>query len=1099
MTCANTRFRTALFLMPLMFFVGIAAGQVANTKADPDAEASTPAGNDAYADAAASQNNGEFAKAAGEWSTFVKNFADDPLVPKAKHYLGVCLLQTGEYSRASTILKELTKTDPKHDQIEETYINLGWSHYMLGAQGDAGRLQEAADVFFSYVRQFPEGDLVDQALFYQGESLYQAGKVEKAVEIFQQMVEEHGDSSLRAEGLYALATSRQEIGQRVAAVKNLKAFLKKYDDHVLVGDVSFRLAHAYQQDGELAKAAEYFGRAAKDKDFDAADQAAYQHAFCLSSLKRYEEAAAEYVYLVEEHPESPLAHQATLDAGRCYYRAERNDDAARWLRLVVETDEITRIEAAHWLNRIYLEQADLEMATRVARAGVDWAATNKAAAKAQLSDPDGKANFPYLPELKLDYALTIAKVAGQYDVAMDAYRQVYTEYPESPTAPIALFKAAQFASTNGKHETSIKLADEFLSRFEDHEFAEKVTKLKAKSTLLVDKPAVAESAARELIAAKADVQSPELRIKLAQVLYGKKKYQEAIDAVGNVDDIETGPERARIQHLVGDCNLKLKQYDKAIEALSDSVASDRSGAHIPQVWHRLARAFHGSGDTMNAKRAYKRLLGDHPEHPRCQSALFELAEVELAEKENEGAIQHYGELLRKFPDTKFKAAAMLGKGTAEMDSSKFQAAVATFSSLLDLDIEPATANRARFLRGVCRQKVGDHQASIQDIEAFLASNPAPDQRSDAQLTWAVCQIELGNWRDASQTLSRIAVENPSYPRADQATYYAGWAAQSRGEDDAALQYFTRVADEYPESPLVAESSFHVGDMAYDRKAFDEALDRFQTAYDKASDDSVREKSAHKLGWTNFQLGNYEPARANFSVQVTDYPNGEFVADGKFMMAECLVKTGGLQEAAEVYESLRGNKSLKPEAMELVCLHAGQTHNRLENYKEALGWLKMFAEEYSDSPRVATAAYEAGLAFRALGEYDQAVKSLSAAARKDDGELGARARYYLGNVYASKNELGRALREYQSVMYGYGGENASPAIRKWQAKAGFEAGENASLLAQSPTRNDRDQWMVRARKFYRFVVDQHGDTPTALEAGARLERIASLADPGTIRR
>ena len=1100
MTClvrmrAIPRF-TLLPLMLLMLSVSVASGQVADIKADADAEASTPAANDAWTDAATSQNKGDFAKAAGGWASFAKNFAGDPLVPKAKHYLGVCLLQIGEYTKASVVLAALTKSDPEHDQIEESYINLGWSYYMPGAQGDAGRLKAAADVFSSYVRKFPDGKLADQALFYQGESYYQAGEIEKAVEVFQQMVEEHGDSSLRAEGLYALATSRQEIGQRVLAIKNLKTFLKKYEDHALVSDVSFRLAHTLQQDKELELAAKYYARAAADKEFDAADQAAYQNAYCLSGLKRYKEAAAEYVYLVEEHPESPLAHQATLDAGRSYYRAKRTNEAARWLRMVVDSDEITRIEAAHWLNRIYLQQEDLELATRVARAGVDWSATNIAKAKAQAADPEGKVNFPYLSELKLDYAQTISKVAGQYDVAMDAFAQVYTEFPKSPAAPIAIFKAAQFANANGNHEQSIDLANQFLQRYPDHELADKVTKLKATCTLLVDKPGVAENAARELIAANADEQSPELRIKLAQVLYSKKKYQEAIDAVGDVDAIESATERSRIQHLIGDCNLKLKKYDEAIAALSGSIASDREGRHVPQVWHRLGRAFVGSGDLSNAKRAYKRLLSDHPTHPRCQSALFELAEVELAGKENDGAITHYKELLNKFPQTRLKAAALLGKGTAEMDSAEFKTAVATFSSLLNLDIAPEIATRARFLRGVCRQKVGDHAASIEDIDAFLATNPAPDQRSDAQLTWAVCQIELGNWQEAEQTLNQIEVDNPSYPRADQSTYYAGWAAQSRGEHEAALKYFTKVTDEYPDSNLVAESSFHIGDIAYSKRSFDEALGRFQTAYDKSTDDSVREKSGYKLGWTNYHLGNFERARASFAVQVADFPNGEFASDGRFMMAECLVKTDGLREAVEAYELLRDDESIGDDAMELVCLHAGQSYNRLKEYKAALGWLKIFSTKFPDSDRVATAAYEAGLAYRALGEYDLAIKSLGTAARKDKTEVGARARFYLGSVFASKKELGRAMREYQSLMYGYGGEKASPAVKKWQSRAGLEAGKSASLLAESPTRDDREQWLARAQKFYRFVVDRHGESEAAGEAGSQLDRIASMADPGT---
>jgi len=89
-----------------------------------------------------------------------------------------------------------------------------------------------------------------------------------------------------------------------------------------------------------------------------------------------------------------------------------------------------------------------------------------------------------------------------------------------------------------------------------------------------------------------------------------------------------------------------------------------------------------------------------------------------------------------------------------------------------------------------------------------------------------------------------------------------------------------------------------------------------------------------------------------------------------------------------------------------------------------------------------------------------------------------------------------MREYQSLMYGYGGEDASPAVRKWQAKAGLEAGKSASLLAESPTRDDRELWLARSRKFFRYVVDRHSGSDSAIDAVTRLDRIASMMDSST---
>src|SRR5258707_617011 len=54
-----------------------------------------------FADAATLQNNNAYDVAVEEWEKFLKNYAKDPLAPKAQHYLGVCQLQLKQYDKAA--------------------------------------------------------------------------------------------------------------------------------------------------------------------------------------------------------------------------------------------------------------------------------------------------------------------------------------------------------------------------------------------------------------------------------------------------------------------------------------------------------------------------------------------------------------------------------------------------------------------------------------------------------------------------------------------------------------------------------------------------------------------------------------------------------------------------------------------------------------------------------------------------------------------------------------------------------------------------------------------------------------------------------------
>ncbi|MFN5947368.1 MAG: tetratricopeptide repeat protein, partial [Pirellulaceae bacterium] len=91
-----------------------------------------------YADAASYQNNSAFDLAIVEWESLLKEFPNDPLVPKIQHYLAICYLRVDppRLDQASRLLTEsLPKGAP--ELREEALVHLGWS-YWKGAQVNAG-------------------------------------------------------------------------------------------------------------------------------------------------------------------------------------------------------------------------------------------------------------------------------------------------------------------------------------------------------------------------------------------------------------------------------------------------------------------------------------------------------------------------------------------------------------------------------------------------------------------------------------------------------------------------------------------------------------------------------------------------------------------------------------------------------------------------------------------------------------------------------------------------------------------------------------------------------------------------------------------------
>src|SRR6185436_1320788 len=177
--------------------------------AQEKAAASSEEAKKSFADAATLQNNNAFELAVEEWEKYLKNYAKDPLAPKAKHYLGVCQLQLKQYDKAAAAFTAVIANNPKFELLEDSYINLGSSQYALALAGTAGMYEKASGTFAASYKQFPMGKYADSALFYQGESQYALGKKAEAVGAYGELLKKFEKTKHRGDALYALGVAQE--------------------------------------------------------------------------------------------------------------------------------------------------------------------------------------------------------------------------------------------------------------------------------------------------------------------------------------------------------------------------------------------------------------------------------------------------------------------------------------------------------------------------------------------------------------------------------------------------------------------------------------------------------------------------------------------------------------------------------------------------------------------------------------------------------------------------------------------------------------------------------------------------------------------------
>jgi TolA-binding protein len=349
---------------------------------------------------------------------------------------------------------------------------------------------------------------------------------------------------------------------------------------------------------------------------------------------------------------------------------------------------------------------------------------------------------------------------------------------------------------------------------------------------------------------------------------------------------------------------------------------------------------------------------------------------------------------------------------------------------------------------------------------------------------------------AAQTFETLLEDDPKYAAMDKVLYELAWAYKSQEKPAEALSNFAKLAADYPQSPLAGEALFHVGEDRYQNAKYQEAASSYAQSKQAAGKSELGEKATYKLGWSHYQLKQYDEALEQFTEQVETYPESSLVADGMFMRAECLFKLENFQEALPVFtaaqQALAANENASPDIKVLLLLHGGQSAAQLKQWDESLAFLESIPADFPTSTYVPEALYEIAWVKQNQGKPDEALTLYEQAATKSRGDVGARSRFMLGELYFTDKKYDKAIPEFQRAMFGFGGDNAPAEVKKWQAKSGYEAGRCAEVqIAETTDPAARAKLIANAKEFYNYVVQKHPQDPLAAEAQKRLEVLATL--------
>ncbi len=1075
--CAVDRIgRVGLLIVILGLCPVMAVGQEKKKTPAAAPAKSSPEALTAYSDAANYQSKMAFELAAEEWARFLQRFGDDPLVPRALHYRGVCLVQVKQFVEAINAFQAVVSKYPKFEMLEETYLNLGWSQYSLGQAGDKNRYVQAIETFGKLEAAYPKGKEVDQALFFKAESYYALGKKKESAITYGKLVTVYPKSKLRPDSLYALGVTLEEMAQWKQAKKAYEMFQAGYPKHELATEVRMRLAESILQSGDAKAAEAMFAEVAAVIGFPAVDHALMRQAYSAARQGKDLAAAKLYASLVERFPKSANVAEASLSAGRSYLRANQVEEATPWFDRVLAAGGAAAVEAAHWRCRVYLRNKQIDEALKMANTTLA-----------------GAGDAPFVPNLRLDKADALYETTTGKEQALKEYLALAEAFPKHEVGPTAIYNAA-FAALELKHfDQATELAGRFLAAHPGHALTPDVRYIVAECKVQTDAYEQAEAIYRQILVSAPE--HPELalwRVRLGLVLYLQKKYQDSIDLLAPLaPKLQKPALKAEALYLVGVSQFELKQYEPAAGSLQASLSADGQWRQADETRLYLARVQKQMNQLPAAVASLSGLIKDFPASVVLDQAYYYLGEYHYAANRFPEAVAAYDQVLAKYGKSPLVPYSLYGKGWSQMKAGEFAQAIAAFTTLIDKYPTHTLKHDALFARGMGYRQTQKYLEAIADMNNVLLDNDDAAQHADALYERGLAEALAKQFQKAAVTYAALLQQHPDYANADKVLYELAWAQKSQADGAAAAKAFADLAAKYPRSPLAAEALFHVGENAYASKDYAGATKAYQLAA-KTTNKTLHEKTVYKLGWSDYQRKQYREALTSFEQLLKTHADGALVSDAWFMKAECLYQLKDYKQALPAYREALTHDASSPQIAVLRQLHAGQAAAQLEQWKESIALLDPLIADHADSFYLPEAYFERAQGKLKLGRFEDAIKDFRQAAEKSRGVVGTRAQFMVGEVEFQQKQYDDAIKDFQRAMFRTVPPDAPAELHNWQAKAGYEAGRCSEVqIAAATPAAARAKRIADAKKFYQYVITTHADHELAAEAKKRLAALAKL--------
>jgi TolA-binding protein len=858
---------------------------------------------------------------------------------EAMYFASMCALELFN-ADAQSRMEQFIALYPGSKRIKMAYFSLGNLEYRAKAFKDALAWYEKIDE-----RDLHKKDDKCEYQFKKGYCYFLRNEYDKAKLLFNEIKDI--ENNYAAPASYYFAHIAYSQGNLETA---LNGFQKFKSGSPFYPTIPYYIAHIYYLQKKLNELIAYAEPWIDSANVKRAPELAHLLGDAYYRMEQYEKALPYLNKFFEKgaKPEREDYYQLAY----CYYRTKNYNKAIdNYKKAIGQSDTLNQL-AYYQLAHAYLLTNDKQQARNC----------YESASKDEFySDIAEDALFSYA---KLSYELAY----NPYHEAIDAFDKYIGKYPQSPRLDEAFRYMVNVYLTTKNYKEALISIEKIRNRTLEMDFAYQKIAYFRGVEYFNDRD---YTGAKQLLSKAASIGKDKkitavCKYWMAEADYRTEQFDKAIEGF---NDFILSPgaalqkEFSYVNYNVGYCHFKKERFDEA------AVAFRKFTAEIKELPPKMKNdAFVRIGDCYYMKSDYNRAAEFYGEAVKMNLfdvdyALFQKAGALGLLAKSEEKINQLESLLSKYPKSNYADDAQYEIGNAYMQKENYKTALNYFEQLQKDFPKSSYVKKGMLKSALAYYNMDLNNEAIAIYKDIIVRYPGSQEAKESVGSMRNIYVETGDIASFENYVKNQSGINFSNAAIDSATYEAAELRFMRGESDLALNDFKAYIQKFPNGFFLLNANYYMAECAMKSNP-EIALQGYDYVI-KQNKNKFSENAMVKAAGITFKSASYQAAANYYEILLANAETPSNILEAKTGLMRCYALLNDYQKAID---------------------YAGKVIVSAKVSNELL------AESYFTRGK---AAADSGMDSLAIGD-------LIKTSAMSQSEFGAKAHYYLAELYFKRN-------------------------------------------------------------------------------------------------